>query len=449
MITRREMRLAEAVANRLPPLLQRRGLKAPFRGFYLTEVSGLRLLIADMDTSQVNFLERYTSGDLVNHLRVETGLPVYLAQNNGLRYVLLLSPPPRLPRKIELPADAPAHQVTLGMRVDGTLAQLGWGQMGHVLAAGMTGSGKSAFLRLLVWQALRDGLRLLLSDLDGATFPMLADHPALLQPIASAPVEALELIGRALGECDHRAALFKQSEGFPENIAEYNAHAVKAGKQPLPRVLVVLDEFSATAAAEPQIKALIAALGWRGRKFGLNVVFAAQEFTKELVGPLREQVSLAVCFRVRSAELARRVGCEGAERISPNRPGLALTDRWGPLQTCFVDKSLFEANAVRKAALTEEERLIAVRAAAGGGHISIPLLTVWGWSEWKARRLLESWERRGWLVRDGVNRRISPKLRELVSNPQPPQSASNPSNRLKSLITECSGDADVPAGEKL
>lgn len=448
MITRREMRLAETVANRLPPLLQRRGLKAPFRGFYLTEVGGLRLLIADMDTSQVNFLERYTTGDLVNHLRVETGLPVYLAQNNGLRYVLLLSPPPRLPRKVELPADAPAHQVTLGVRVDGTLAQLGWGQMGHVLAAGMTGSGKSAFLRLLVWQALRDGMKLLLSDLDGATFPMLADHPALLLPIAASPAEALGLIERALGECSHRAALFKQAEGYPENIAEYNKQAVKAGREPLPRLLVVLDEFSATAAAEPQIKAQIAALGWRGRKFGLNVVFAAQEFTKELVGPLREQVSLAVCFRVRNAELARRVGCEGAERISPNRPGLALTDRWGPLQTCFVDKSLFETNTLRKAALTEEEREIAARAIVSGGHISIPLLVGWGWSEWKARRLLESWERRGWVERDGMNRRISGKLRELVSNPQPPQTASSPSNRLKSLIME-SDDADIPAGERL
>lgn len=445
MITRREMRLAETVASRLPPLLQRRGLKAPFRGFYLTEVSGLRLLIADMDTNQVNFLERYTTGELVNHLRMETGLPVYLAQNNGLRYVLLLSPFPRLPRKIELPTDAPAHQVTLGVRVDGTQAQLGWGQMGHVLAAGMTGSGKSAFLRLLVWQALRDGMKLLLSDLDGATFPMLANHPALLLPIAASPVEAFDLIERALGECDHRAALFKQAEGYPENLAEYNAQAVKAGKEPLSRLLVVLDEFSATAAAEPQIKAQIAALGWRGRKFGLNVVFAAQEFTKELVGPLREQISLAVCFRVRSAEMARRVGCEGAERISPSRPGLALTDRWGPVQTCFVDKSLFEMNTVRKAALTEKERQAVERAAASGGHISIPALVGWGWSEWKARRLLESWERRGWVERDGVNRCISSKLWELFSNPQTPQMASSPSSHIKSIIEE-RHNADIPAG---
>jgi len=447
MISKREMRLAETVASRLPPLMARRGLKAPFRGFYLTEVGGLRLLIADMDVARLDFPERYSSNELVAHLRMETGLPVYLAQNNGLRYVLLLSPPPRLPRKVELPAGAPARQVTLGVRVDGSLAQLSWGELGHVLAAGMTGSGKSAFLRLLVWQALRDGSKLLLSDLDGATFPMLAEHPALLAPIAATPAAALELIRRALGECDHRTELFKQAEGYPENIEEYNRQAVKAGKEPLPRLLVVLDEFSAAAAAEPQLKAQIAALGWRGRKFGLNVVFAAQEFTKELVGALREQVSLAVCFRVRSADMARRVGCAGAERIPPSRPGLAVSDRWGPIQTCYVDKSLFGADSVRKAALTAEEKHLAERAAASGGHISIPKMVEWGWSEWKARRLLESWELRGWIERDGVNRRISARLRELLSNPQTPQTASNPSNRLKALIED--SYADVSAGEEL
>ena len=85
----------------------------------------------------------------------------------------------------------------------------------------------------------------------------------------------------------------------------------------------------------------VAELGWRGRKFGIHLVFAAQDFTKQVVGRVRDQVSAVVCFRVRSPEAARAVGCPEAVRIPESRPGLACTDRWGLVQTFYLDKRLF------------------------------------------------------------------------------------------------------------
>lgn len=45
----------------------------------------------------------------------------------------------------------------------------------------------------------------------------------------------LDMLRQALAECDHRAALYKAMPGYPEKLAEYNAMAVKHGKELLPR----------------------------------------------------------------------------------------------------------------------------------------------------------------------------------------------------------------------
>ncbi len=423
MINRRLQRIAEGVAYRLPHVLAKRRLNPAISSYYLTEVNGLALLIASLSPARVESVEPYLSGDLLEQMRLELGYPVYPLRRNGFGYAFLLSSLPKLPRHVTYPLDMPAGQVAIGQGVNGLIG-LPWHDLGHVLVAGQTGSGKSAFLRLLVYQALRDGMNLLLADMDQATFPMLANHSALLAPLAVSPEEACGLVERALTECDRRAEMYRQVDGFPDQLEEYNRRAVEEGLPTLARVLVVLDEFSATASAEPQIKALVSRLGWRGRKFGVQVVFAAQEFTKETVGAVREQVNTAVCFRVRSGEMAKRVHCAGAESIS--RPGLAITDRWGAVQTCWLDKSLLGGPVHPR--LTEDERQAVEVALAHGGHISIPSLVGQGWSEWKARRLLEEWEARGWVVREGTNRRITAKLAGIASNPQSPQTTSNPSN---------------------
>jgi len=427
MIPRRVQRVAEGIAYRLPGVLAKRRLKPAFSGYFLTEVNGMTLLIARLSAAQVETVERYLAGDLLEQMRLELGYPVYPLRKNGLGYAVLLSSLPKLPRRVEYPPDTPVGQVVIGQGYEG-MVSLPWNDLGHVLVAGQTGSGKSVFLRLLVYQALRDGMHLLLADMDQATFPMLAGHPALMMPIATTTQDTLALIQRGLEECDQRGRLYQESEGFPGTLEEYNQDAKATGKEVLPRILVVLDEFSAIAAHEPQIRMEAARLGWRGRKFGIQIVFAAQEFTKEVVGAVREQVNTAVCFRVRSGEMAKRVHCAGAERISPERPGLAITDRWGAVQTCFLEKSLLTGTVAP--ALSAEERQVVQMALESGGHISIPKMVEWGWSEWRARRLLEEWEMRGWVVREGANRRIGAKLAAIASNPQAPQTASSPSNSM-------------------
>jgi DNA segregation ATPase FtsK/SpoIIIE-like protein len=230
--------------------------------------------------------------------------------------------------------------------------------LGHLLIAGMTGSGKSTFLRLLIYQALRASLGLMLADLDGVGFAPLADHPALLRPLATDPPSAHNLIRSALAECERRKALFTSAPGFPEKLADYNRTAATKCNfaEPLPRILVVIDEFNALMAAaggtNSDFAKDAAMLSWRARKFGIHFVAAAQAFEKATVGKVRDQMH-PVCFRVELASTARMIGCRGAESI--RTPGRAVRPD-GRMQSYYLPKSVLITPRPARSTRTEGTR---------------------------------------------------------------------------------------------
>ena len=443
--SQRERHLAQSLAARLVAALQRRRLKPAFRAFYLTHLHDLSWLIADLDTTQLGDHRPYSAPDLLHQLSTDLGgVRLYLSNHSGLRYVLLLSPLPRLPRKVSLPPDVPRGRVALGVKPGGKAVLTTWEALRHLAVLGISGSGKSVFLRLLAYQALRDGLQLLVADVDQATFPMLRHHPGLAQPPATTPAEAHDLLDYALQTCEHRAALFQALPEYPETLAEYNAAAVRHGREVLPRLLVILDEASATLSAlgggKGHAAGLLAALGWRGRKFGVHFVFAAQEFTKALLGPIREQVGLVVCFRVRSAEMARRLGCPEAHRLPEGRPGLAVSDRYGFLQTYYLDKQLLAAPEALRPVLSPEEEALFRRAQQADGVLSRSRLMRWGGlSAWQARKRLQQWAQRGWVQKDPQRANayvLTARGRDLLTNPPTSPTAANLTNPLPAAGTQ-------------
>ena len=446
-INKREQYLAESISKQLPGLFLQRRLKPAFSGFGLTRLSDLSILLAVLDTHQIGDHGPYTTPDLLHQISTDLGgLRVYLSNSTGLRYVILLSPLPKLPRKVELPLDVPHGKVALGLNFTFRPLLLDWESLRHLAVLGQTGSGKSVFLRSLVHQAIREDMQLLLADIDQTTFPMWQRHPNLLSPIATTPAEALELVQKALGECDQRAGLFQSMPGHPENLSEYNTQAVKAGLSPLSRVLVVLDEASAVLSVmgggRGELGQALATLGWRGRKFGVHFVFGAQEFTKDLVGAVREQVGLSVCFRVRSEEMAKRMGCAGASRIPEGRPGLAITDRFGPMQAYFVPKTNLLTSELSLDVLPElEQKLFTLALKKTDGKLTLSNIAEWGaCSQHQARKLQSSWALRGWIAKDGNRDNsfcLTPKSLDLITNQQ---SAQTSSNRRKAAQTTLQGE---------
>jgi hypothetical protein len=275
---------------------------------------------------------------------------------------------------------------------------------------------------------------------------MLTGHPALLEPIAATPEQARALIRRATGECSRRATLYATTEGYPADLDEYNALAVDRGKPVLPRVLVVLDEFNATVTAlgggRGGFAGDVAALAMRGRKFGLHVILASQDFAKSSVGRVRDQMH-AICFRVRSAELARAVSCAGAERIPARLGGRAVTGRWGIIQAFYLDKSLLVdvSQETPTPVLSElEQALVAWALRENGGYLGLADIQAQiGTGEWQARKLAEEWEQRGWLTKDtqmGNKRRVTGELAAFDLKPSNPSIPLNSSNRSSNLSNQ-------------
>lgn len=432
------VREADAILQQLGVTLQARGLSCSIQHGILKRQADNRLVLwAVHDLSRITRLEAYQTEDVIHHLSTAIrGREVLVSNSSGLRYCVLLSRLQKLPTQVTFPGVQRGY-VLLGQAYTAQPVRITWKDAGHMLVGGMTGSGKSSFLRTLVYQGIAEGCQLYLADRDGTTFPMLAQQPQLAAPIARTPAEVLELVEKGLGECDHRAALFEQLGTFPDNVEEYNADAVKMGLPLLPRLLVILDEYNATVTEGGGVKGALSSaattLGWRGRKFGVNLVFAAQAFSKDIVGHLRDQVSTMIVFRVRSAEIARAVGCPDAVKMTRTRPGLAYTDRWQYMQAYYLDKAALIAagQTTPVPALTAEEQALVQRALEAGGRMSIPLLGEWGMKEWPARKLLEEWELRGWVKRDSEQKNarvITPKMRVLFSNTRTAQTASNSSN---------------------
>ncbi len=108
-INRRYFLEAEQIAKRLPVFFTRRNLKPFFTNLYLFQDLGMTIMIAVLDTTRIGDHSQYIQDDLIHQLKTDLGgRSVYLSNSTGIRYVILLSPLPKLPRSIELPSDIPS-----------------------------------------------------------------------------------------------------------------------------------------------------------------------------------------------------------------------------------------------------------------------------------------------------------------------------------------------------
>ena len=415
-------------------LTQRRGTDpAMVRQWLLTRSpTGDVWMFAVLDDQAIPDLSPYANA--AHHLSTSLrGMKVLVSNHTGFRLAFLLSPVRRLPKRISLPDGYSTGRLLIGQQASGGLAGGEWDKIGHMVVAGMTGSGKSYTVRSLVYQAIKQGFDLLLGDLDNNTFPMLAGHPALLAPLAEDEDGFVAVLERAMGEIEHRKRLYKQAASFPENIDEYNRWAEGAQVEPLKRLLVVLDEFNSaienSGGVNGELASLATRLVWRGRKFGVTFVMASQDFSKDVLGKVRDQVGAMIVHRVRSADVARNMGLAAAAQISAERPGRALTDRWGLIQSFFLDKQLLISGQAVDA-LTDDERRIAERSLDEmEGKISREVLTDFGMGQREARRLQEEWRARGWAFNDPARANglyITPKLVDLLTNRPTRPTLTNP-----------------------
>jgi len=200
--------------------------------------------------------------------------------------------------------DVPRHTAVLGLDDEGVplLLRLTSPEVGHVLVAGTTGSGKTALVRtMLVSLALhnRQGeLQLLVIDPKGRSFGMLDGLPHLLRPVVRRPEEARQVLEELVAEMVRR-----DQQGIQE-----------------PRLVVVIDEMAdLVTAGGPEVVRCITRLTQRGREAGLHVVGCTQKPTVEAIGSLvKSNFPVRLVGSVVSTEdgrVATGLKASGAEKL--------------------------------------------------------------------------------------------------------------------------------------
>jgi S-DNA-T family DNA segregation ATPase FtsK/SpoIIIE len=226
-------------------------------------------------------------------------------------------------------------RVPIGVAEDGTPVELDvkeaaqGGAGPHGLVIGATGSGKSELLRTLVLALActhsSETLNFVLADFKGgATFLGVEDLPHVSAVITNLS-EELPLVDRmqdALrGEMTRRQEILRAAGNYSSVLDYERARAQGAALQPLPTLLVVVDEFSELLTNKPEFAELFVMIGRLGRSLAVHLLLASQRLEEGRLRGLETHLSYRICLRTFSASESRMVlGVPDAHTL-PNEPG--------------------------------------------------------------------------------------------------------------------------------
>ncbi|WP_405883141.1 type VII secretion protein EccCa [Streptomyces sp. NBC_01136] len=234
--------------------------------------------------------------------------------------------------RVPLGTDAGGHDLVLDLK---EAAQNGMGP--HGLVVGATGSGKSELLRTLVTGLTTthspEHLSFVLVDFKGgasfAGFTQLPHVAGLITNLA----DDLGLVDRVrdalIGEQQRRQQMLRDA-GNVDSLREYHIRQAAGGTdihgrplQPLPYLLVVVDEFGELLSARADFINLFVQIGRVGRSLGMHLLLATQRLEEGRLRGLESHLSYRICLRTFSAAESRAViGTTDAYHL-PSIPGSA------------------------------------------------------------------------------------------------------------------------------
>lgn len=193
----------------------------------------------------------------------------------------------------------------------------------HALVAGTTGAGKSELLQTLI-AALAvatppSGIQFVLIDYKGgAAFHECARLPHTIGLVTDLDAHLTQRALRSLtAELTRRECILAAAGA--SDLAGYH------GGEPVPRLVIVVDEFAALAQELPEFVSGLVAIAARGRSLGIHLVLATQRPGGTVTPEIRANTSLRIALRVTDEGESRDiVDQSGAARISKHTPGRAL-----------------------------------------------------------------------------------------------------------------------------
>jgi S-DNA-T family DNA segregation ATPase FtsK/SpoIIIE len=220
----------------------------------------------------------------------------------------------------DLPATASPLAVWLGKDISGNAVWTDLARMPHLLIAGTTGSGKSGCINTILTSTLLraspDEVRMILIDPKRIELGYYESIPHLLTSVVSSPKEAATVLMNVVTEMERRYE--RLSLVRARSLPEANRALRARGEDPLPYLLVVIDELADLMMVSPQaVEDCVIRLAQKSRAVGIHLVLATQRPSVDVItGMIKANVPSRIAFAVSSQTDSRVIlDTAGAESL--------------------------------------------------------------------------------------------------------------------------------------
>jgi S-DNA-T family DNA segregation ATPase FtsK/SpoIIIE len=235
-------------------------------------------------------------------------------------------------------------KVALGQDVSGRPVVADLGIMPHLLIAGATGSGKSVCINSIVTCLLFNNdpqqLKLLMIDPKSVELIHFNGLPHLVARAVTDMEEVLRTLRWVMAEMDRRYAVLSHAKA--RNIDHYNRKKLPPGQQPLPYIVVAIDELADLMMMAPdEVERILCRLAQMSRATGIHLIVATQRPSVDVVtGLIKANFPARISFAVTSQVDSRVIlDTGGAETLLGHGDMLYVAPDSAKLvriQGCFV-----------------------------------------------------------------------------------------------------------------
>lgn len=210
--------------------------------------------------------------------------------------------------------------VAFGKDIGGNVVVGDIAKMPHVLIAGSTGSGKSVCINTIItsilYKAKPEEVKLIMVDPKVVELGIYNGIPHLLIPVVTDPKRAAGALNWAVQEMMKRYSLF--AETHVRNLEGYNKHQKDNGEQPLPKIVIIIDELAdLMMVAAKEVEDAICRLAQLARAAGIHLIVATQRPSVDVItGLIKANVPSRIAFAVSSQVDSRTIlDRGGAEKL--------------------------------------------------------------------------------------------------------------------------------------